>query len=231
MKRTCIQCGKEFELSQNEIRFYRKKKLSLPKRCSECREKNRSSKTQSGQKKETDTGAVNCRKEADKTQVKAEERTEVKRIRAAGTPERTVTAVSENPGKKKRTTLAGLIAAVLLVLFGAVTGWNRISSPDTVRTEKSGTAVSQNLEFRSEQLLLEHYEKHGVEMGFDSAKEYEEAASRVASDSEALHKTEKEDGDDVYYLEETNEFVIVSKDGYLRTYFEPEDGIKYFERQ
>ena len=31
-----------------------------------------------------------------------------------------------------------------------------------------------------------------------------------------LHKIEEEDGDDVYYLEETNEFVIVSTDGYIR---------------
>ena len=46
-----------------------------------------------------------------------------------------------------------------------------------------------------------------------------------------IHKKEKEDGDDVYYLENTNEFVIVSTDGYIRTYFEPEDGIRYYERQ
>ena len=46
-----------------------------------------------------------------------------------------------------------------------------------------------------------------------------------------LHKTEKEDGDDVYYLEETNEFIIVSTDGYLRTYFKPSKGKKYFDKQ
>lgn len=38
MKRTCIQCGKEFELTNSEIGFYKKRKLSLPKRCKECRE-------------------------------------------------------------------------------------------------------------------------------------------------------------------------------------------------
>ena len=47
---------------------------------------------------------------------------------------------------------------------------------------------------------------------------------------EALHKTQK-DGDDVYYLEETNDLVVVSPQGYLRTYFRPEDGIKYYRRQ
>ena len=34
---------------------------------------------------------------------------------------------------------------------------------------------------------------------------------------------EEEDGDDVYYLEENNGFVIVSIDGYIRTFFYPED--------
>ena len=47
----------------------------------------------------------------------------------------------------------------------------------------------------------------------------------------ALHKLEKEDGDDVYYLEETNEFVIVSQDGYIRTYFLPSAGKKYYDKQ
>lgn len=68
-------------------------------------------------------------------------------------------------------------------------------------------------------------------MGFASAQEYEAAAAAVVANPSALHKTEKEDGDDVYYLEETNEFVIVSKDGYIRTYFLPSGGKKYYDRQ
>ena len=43
--------------------------------------------------------------------------------------------------------------------------------------------------------------------------------------------SEKEDGDDVYYKEDTNEFVVVSTDGYIRTYFNPDSGKKYFDRQ
>lgn len=41
MKRTCIQCGKEFELTSSEISFYKKRKLALPKRCKECRDLNK----------------------------------------------------------------------------------------------------------------------------------------------------------------------------------------------
>lgn len=68
-------------------------------------------------------------------------------------------------------------------------------------------------------------------MGFASAAEYEAAAARVPYTPGVLHKIEAEDGDDVYYIESTNEFVVVSTDGYLRTYFNPDRGIDYFNRQ
>ena len=105
---------------------------------------------------------------------------------------------------------------------------DQTAKPDQT-TEPSETA--QPLKFRSKKLLNQHYEKHGIEMGFDSAADYEAAAAAVVANPDALHKIEKEDGDDVYYLEETNEFVIVSKDGYLRTYFLPDAGIKYYNKQ
>jgi pyocin large subunit-like protein len=85
--------------------------------------------------------------------------------------------------------------------------------------------------FRSDKHLSDHYNKHGIEMGFASKEEYEEAANKVINNPDALHKTEKEDGDDVYYLEETNEFVVVSTDGFIRTYFCPDSGKKYFDKQ
>lgn len=106
----------------------------------------------------------------------------------------------------------------------------------TVHTEAAGSApvtekTDSRLCFRNEKLLNEHYDQHGVEMGFRSAEEYEKAAAAVVTSPEALHKLEKEDGDDVYYIERTNEFVIVSTDGYIRTYFFPDAGIKYYNKQ
>ncbi len=85
--------------------------------------------------------------------------------------------------------------------------------------------------FRNDRLLQSHYEKHGMEMGFSSPEEYEKAACAVIRHPDALHKLEAEDGDDVYYVEATNEFVIVSVDGYIRTYFYPNAGIDYYNRQ
>lgn len=85
--------------------------------------------------------------------------------------------------------------------------------------------------FRSEGTFQSHYEKHGIEMGFETKEDYLLAANKVILNPESLHKLEKEDGDDVYYLEESNEFVVVSKDGYIRTYFLPSAGIDYYNRQ
>ena len=130
-----------------------------------------------------------------------------------------------------------------ILLFAAYFGWyENDQSKDNlfgqagqvkqaIQSSQASQSAKSTLTFRSDSLREEHFEKHGIEMGFASAKEYEKAAVAVVSDSRALHKLEKEDGDDVYYVEETNEFVIVSTDGYIRTYFYPRDGIEYFERQ
>ncbi len=92
-------------------------------------------------------------------------------------------------------------------------------------------AIKKDLRFRNKKLLNDHYEKHGPEMGFSSAEEYEKAAAMVPANENSLHKTESKDGDDVYYLEDSNEFVVVSTDGYIRTYFKPDSGRKYFDRK
>ena len=127
---------------------------------------------------------------------------------------------------------------ICLIFFGAwlqksigsdstSVGSNSTSDSEELHVE----SVASEVTFRNENLLNEHYKKHGIEMGFATAGDYEQAAAAVVGNSEALHKTEAEDGDDVYYLVSTNELVIVSTDGYIRTYFKPDDGIKYYNRQ
>lgn len=111
-----------------------------------------------------------------------------------------------------------------------ISGGGAVKEPDDI-SQITTEAAKPQYHFRNSDRLNEHYEKHGKEMGFSDAASYEAAAAAVVCNPAALHKTEKEDGDDVYYLEATNEFVIVSTDGYLRTYFNPNDGIKYYNRQ
>lgn len=99
------------------------------------------------------------------------------------------------------------------------------------KTEEAAIVVKEPFYFRTKDQWESHYEKHGIEMGFADKQEYLDAANRVIINPDSLHKFESEDGDDVYYLEATNEFVVVSRDGYIRTYFNPSDGIDYFNRQ
>ena len=107
---------------------------------------------------------------------------------------------------------------------------NEPETAATVEEPEDEPAEEQiRYEFRNQNLLDKHYEKHGIEMGFASAEEYEAAASAVVTNPNALHKLEQEDGDDVFYLEATREFVVVSTDGFIRTYYYASKD--YFERQ
>ncbi|MBP5331285.1 MAG: hypothetical protein J6Y89_05485 [Lachnospiraceae bacterium] len=112
------------------------------------------------------------------------------------------------------------------------TGQNTGNDQDTAAGQNTETSPEYvDYHFRNDKLLTQHYEKHGIEMGFDSKESYEKAASDVINNPAALHKLEAEDGDHVYYVEDTNEFAILSTDGYLRTYFLPSAGKAYFDRQ
>ena len=92
----------------------------------------------------------------------------------------------------------------MIIIFVIVTGPGSGNDPDvtnvpTVTTDPEGTDTtdgpagdpdsndqssdSEYIEytFRNARLLEEHFEKHGVEMGFDSEEEYQKAASDVAN--------------------------------------------------
>lgn len=149
---------------------------------------------------------------------------------------------------KKKSWLYYLIT-ILVVLFGGTGVVGTVTDTETTIPQQSTIVVEEQIQaesqviqeeqyvseitysFRNEKLLNDHYEKHGKEMGFDSAKSYEAAANEIINNPDSLHRIEEEDGDDVYYLEENNGFVIVSVDGYIRTFFYPDDGLDYFYRQ
>ncbi len=133
----------------------------------------------------------------------------------------------------KKTGVASVLLIIILAigraLFPSDVHDNTIipSADDTYIQEEN---ISQ-YRFRNDKSLDEHFDKHGEDFTYSNAKEYQDGANAVINNPNSLHKIEAEDGDDVYYLESTNEFVIVSTDGYIRTYFKPSDGIEYFKRQ
>ncbi|NCB91580.1 MAG: hypothetical protein EOM40_03260 [Clostridia bacterium] len=214
-KRKCIQCGKEFILTDSEIKFYESKHLNLPKRCKACREENKHPKHETVHQKEN----------------KIENKIEYK--------------------KDYKKSIIAILVIIIAVLFGGRSVLRVITSEaenqarqqmaefaeDSQTAQESespsGDAVadSATYTFSNEKLLQEHFVKHGGEFGYATPQEYEAGASAVITSPNALHKTEKEDGDDVYYIEATNEFVILSTSGFIRTYFKPEDEKAYYDRQ
>lgn len=130
--------------------------------------------------------------------------------------------------KVKTILLVCLAIFAISTLFFSKTDENKIAD-DTQATLVDAT--SQRYQFRTEEYLVEHFEKHGNEFDYATKEEYLIGANNVISSNNTMHKEEAEDGDEIYYNADTNEFVIVAKDGYLRTYFKPEDGIEYFNRQ
>ena len=131
----------------------------------------------------------------------------------------------------------GVIILLVVLVISIFVNRSYTGESTSGQTETQITEASPEPEempvyvFRNEKLLNEHYEKHGIEMGFASAEEYQAAASAVITNPDSLFKIEADDGDGVYYLEATNEFVVLSTDGYIRTYFLPSSGKAYFDRQ
>lgn len=200
----CKQCGTEFQINDAEMDFYRKNGLELPRRCKQCRSENRARRENTNAPQESKSPTADAK------------------------PKRERTPVTRLPR------WVPLLFALLLSLglFGGGTALYRLlDSAEAAPASVSQAAAPVAYAFRSDALLQEHYQKHGADMGFDTAKDYQTAAAAVAADPASQHKTEAEDGDDVYYRAASNDFVIVSTDGYLRTYFRPADGQAYFDRQ
>ena len=200
IKRKCKQCGKEFVLSDSEIKFFNDKNLELPKRCSECRKEN----------KKTNNKEQNIDSSKSKNN----------------------NAKDNNKNNVKKKTVRNIIATALVILvlllgkvFNIDINWQEID------TNFGSQENNVSLEFRNETLWEEHFQKHGSEFGYKSKEEYLKGANEVINSSTSKHKTEAEDGDEIYYDEEKNEIVFVSTDGYIRTYFKPKDGINYYNRQ
>ena len=106
---------------------------------------------------------------------------------------------------------------------------NVSESADEKLQIETKTPSEEYLHFKNSERLQEHFEKHNEDFGYGSAEAYEAGANAVIQNPDSLCKLEKEDGDYVYYLETTEEFVVVSPQGVIRTYYKADRD--YFDRQ
>ena len=104
-------------------------------------------------------------------------------------------------------------------------------SPNAIVSNQINTIpIDGFIEFNNDETWESHFEKHKDEFEFSNKEEYLQGANDMLIQSDLLIKKD-DDNDDLYYREITNEFAVVSTDGYLRTYFKPDDGIEYFNRK
>lgn len=203
MTKTCVQCGKTFEISKAEQDYYKSQHVPVPTCCRSCRKSNRI-------------------------------------VEEISVPKRYLGLIykrSERRRGKIGMVFRGkylIFSLVALLLFSWATDRRmrqNYNAPVVSGSAMETTNPADIRIFRNFDLLNEHFKKHGRDMGYTSADAYLEAANNVIHNPAALHKKQAEDGDDIYFLNETNDLVIVSTDGYIRTYFRPEDGIAYYNRQ
>lgn len=79
----------------------------------------------------------------------------------------------------------------------------------------------------------EHWEKHGADFPeFHSAEEYERGARNfIASPPPGTLTKHRENGDTLFYDPTTNTFAVADRRGEPRTFFRPNSGRAYWDRQ
>jgi hypothetical protein len=82
--------------------------------------------------------------------------------------------------------------------------------------------------FAGPEKLLEHFQKHGSEFGYQTADEYLKGARTLTSGGNGIETFTRANGDKLFYNAATNEFTVLSKGGAIRTYFKPLEGLDYW---
>ena len=143
-------------------------------------------------------------------------------------PETTVTA--ETDISEDTTSEPAVTTAVQESNAAASSGKITETTTSSQTTEEKAETVWYT--FRNKARYDEHYEKHGAEFGKITKDEYLQKANDLinSTSDRVLHKY-SDDGDYMYFDQDTGYFLVLSADGYIRTFFIPTAGIKYWNRQ
>ncbi|MCI2062137.1 MAG: hypothetical protein LKJ83_05125 [Eubacteriaceae bacterium] len=137
---------------------------------------------------------------------------------------------SKNAVMAKR--LFALLMCVLVVFAFAACG---SSDPGSGSSYVSTESTADGSQFRSRALLDSHYEKHVQdqdEFGSITRDEYLKMAQNLVDHpGKSVLTKQDSDGNTLYYDKDNNTFAVKSSDGYIRTFFKPQDGIDYYDRQ
>jgi pyocin large subunit-like protein len=104
-----------------------------------------------------------------------------------------------------------------------------------IPTERATPAanVRRDVGFRSRQRLGEHFARHGAEFGHVSRDEYLRRAQTLRDTLVGgdILELRRDDGTVSRFDRKSGAFVAFDADGTIRTFFRPNDGEAYFQRQ
>ena len=104
----------------------------------------------------------------------------------------------------------------------------------TAVSNKSGKKQKKTVSYKWHQGNLDrHFIKHGSEFPeFKSSKEYGDAAVKFFTEPpKGTEFKRRPNGDRLCYHEKSNFFAVATKDGFIKTFFRPNKGKKYWKRQ
>lgn len=97
----------------------------------------------------------------------------------------------------------------------------------------SATVTHPDIGFRDRSHLEEHYQKHGAEFGRISIEEYLRAAQTLRDRPAGgdILESVRSDGVVTRYDRASGAFLACDRSGVIRTFFRPNDGEAYYQRQ
>ena len=107
------------------------------------------------------------------------------------------------------------------------------SAPAAQAPGPGANGFGESVGFRSNERLEEHFQKHGREFAAASARDYLRLAQALRdrpAGGDVLERV-REDGVVSRFDRRSGAFIAFGADGVIRTFFRPNDGERYFERQ
>ena len=97
------------------------------------------------------------------------------------------------------------------------------------RLTSGGNDGKIEVRFETPEKMQKHYDKHIDKYGNISISEYIALANELvnAKDTDDIERIVRSDESTAIYRFSTNDFLVITKDGYIRTFFKPDDGEAY----
>jgi pyocin large subunit-like protein len=127
--------------------------------------------------------------------------------------------------------LASLFVFLAVAALTLIAGCDARSRDNGLAPSRSSAAYQADAPIFAPGQLERHFQKHGAEMGFTTAEDYLRAAQALVRGGPDVETLRRGGGDTLFYKERTNEFAVLSSRNVIRTYFRPDDGRRYWERQ